>query len=69
MTPSTNGFAHRIGALSKTPGMAENAVSCAMRMACVPLAAAAIALGASPAIAQNQGQVRVVFEHALIYGV
>jgi len=41
----------------------------AMRMACVPLAAAAITLEASSAIAQNQDQARVVFEHALIYGV
>jgi hypothetical protein len=40
-----------------------------MRMAHVPLTAAAIALGASHAITQNQDQVRVVFKHALIYGV
>jgi quercetin dioxygenase-like cupin family protein len=37
----------------------------AARTASVPLVAAAIALGASPAIAQNREQVRVVFEHAL----
>ena len=36
-----------------------------MRTASAPLVAAAIALGASPAIAQEQEQVRVVFEHAL----
>ena len=37
----------------------------AMRMASVPLVAAAIMLGASSAIAQDGDQVRVVFEHAL----
>jgi quercetin dioxygenase-like cupin family protein len=37
----------------------------AMRTASVPLVAAAIVLGASPAIAQDREQVRVVFEHAL----
>ena len=36
-----------------------------MRTASVPLVAAAIVLGASPAIAQDREQVRVVFEHAL----
>ena len=36
-----------------------------MRTASVSLVAAAIALGASPAIAQDRDQVRVVFEHAL----
>ena len=36
-----------------------------MRTASGPLVAAAIALGASPAIAQDRDQVRVVFEHAL----
>jgi quercetin dioxygenase-like cupin family protein len=36
-----------------------------MRTASVPLVVAAITLGASPAIAQDQEQVRVVFEHAL----
>jgi quercetin dioxygenase-like cupin family protein len=34
-------------------------------MACVPLVIAAIALGGSPAIAQNRDQVRIVFEHTL----
>jgi quercetin dioxygenase-like cupin family protein len=36
-----------------------------MRTASVPLVAAAITLGASPTIAQDRDQVRVVFEHAL----
>ena len=36
-----------------------------MRTASVPLVAAAITLGASPAVAQDRDQVRVVFEHAL----
>ena len=36
-----------------------------MRAASVPLLAAAIALGAPPAIAQDREQVKVVFEHAL----
>jgi quercetin dioxygenase-like cupin family protein len=36
-----------------------------MRTASVPLVVAAITLGASPAIAQDRDQVRVVFEHAL----
>jgi hypothetical protein len=54
---SINGFAYRIGTLSKPPGMTVKAVRRAMRTASVPLVAAAIALGASPAIAQNQDQV------------
>jgi quercetin dioxygenase-like cupin family protein len=62
---SINGFAYRNGALSKPPGMTVKAVRTAMRTAFVPLLAAAIALGGSPAIAQNQDQVTVVFEHAL----
>jgi quercetin dioxygenase-like cupin family protein len=62
---SINGFAYRNGALSKLPGMTVKAVRRAMRTAFVPLVAAAIALGGSPAIAQNQDQVTVVFEHAL----
>ena len=69
MMTSINGLAHRIGALSKTLGTTVNAVRFAMRMARVPLKAAAIALGVSPTIAQNHGLVRVAFEHALIYGV
>jgi quercetin dioxygenase-like cupin family protein len=60
---SISGFAYRIGTLSNPSGM--TAVRRAMRTASVPLVAAAIALGASPAIAQNREQVRVVFEHAL----
>ena len=36
-----------------------------MRTASVALVIAALALGASPAIAQNRDQVRPVFEHAL----
>ena len=37
----------------------------AVRAAAVPLLASAIALAASPAIAQDREQVKVVFEHAL----
>ena len=37
----------------------------AMRTASVGLVLAAIALGGSPAVAQNADQVRLVFEHAL----
>ena len=36
-----------------------------MRTAALPLIAAAIALAASPAIAQDREQVRIAFEHAL----
>jgi len=36
-----------------------------MRVVCFPLIAAAIALAASPATAQNPEEVRAVFEHAL----
>ena len=46
---SISGFAYRVGALSKTPGMTVKAVRRAMRTASVPLVAAAITLGASPA--------------------
>jgi quercetin dioxygenase-like cupin family protein len=60
-----SGFAYRIGALSNPPGMTVKAVRRAMRTASVPLVVAAITLGASPAIAQDRDQVRVVFEHAL----
>jgi quercetin dioxygenase-like cupin family protein len=62
---SINGYAYRIGALSVPPGMPVKAVRRAMRTTFVPLAAAALALGASPAIAENREQVKVVFEHAL----
>jgi quercetin dioxygenase-like cupin family protein len=62
---SIKGFAYRIGALSVPPGMTVKEVRRAMRTTFVPLAAAAVALGASPAIAENRDQVKVVFEHAL----
>jgi quercetin dioxygenase-like cupin family protein len=45
--------------------MTVKAVRRAMRTASVSLVVAAITLGASPAVAQNRDQVRVVFEHAL----
>lgn len=62
---SISGFAYRIGALSNPSGMTVKTVRRAMRTASVPLVAAAFVLGASPAIAQDREQVRVVFEHAL----
>ena len=62
---SINEFAYRIGALSVPPGMIVKPVRRAMRATFVALAAAAIALGASPATAENRDQVKVVFEHAL----
>jgi quercetin dioxygenase-like cupin family protein len=62
---SISGFAYRIGALANAPSMTVKAVRRAMRTASVPLVVAAITLGASPAIAQDRDQVRVVFEHAL----
>jgi quercetin dioxygenase-like cupin family protein len=62
---SISGFVYRIGALSNPSGMTVKALRRAMRTASVPLVAAAIALGAPPAIAQDREQVRVVFEHAL----
>ena len=62
---SISGFACRIGALSNPSGMTIKTVKRAMRTASVPLLAAVIVLGASPAIAQDREQVRVVFEHAL----
>ncbi len=62
---SISGFAYRIGALSNPRGMAAKAARRAMRTAAVPLIAAAIALGASPAIAQDREQVKVAFAHAL----
>jgi hypothetical protein len=40
-------------------------MSRAMRTASVALVSAAIALGRSPAVAQNADQVRLVFEHAV----
>jgi quercetin dioxygenase-like cupin family protein len=62
---SINGFAYRIGALSNRSGMTIKTARRAMRTASVSLVAAAIVLGASPAIAQEREQVRAVFEHAL----
>jgi quercetin dioxygenase-like cupin family protein len=62
---SISGFSNRIGALSNHRGMTAKAVRRATRTASLPLIAAAIALGASPAIAQDREQVRVAFEHAL----
>jgi quercetin dioxygenase-like cupin family protein len=62
---SISGFANRIGALSNPSGMTIKTVRRVTRTAAVPLIAAAIALGASPAIAQDREQVRVAFEHAL----
>jgi quercetin dioxygenase-like cupin family protein len=62
---SISGFAYQIGALSNPPDMMVNAVRRPMRTASVPLVIATIALGGSPAIAQNGDQVRLVFEHAL----
>jgi hypothetical protein len=58
-------FAYRIGALSNPPGMTVKAVRRAMRTTSVLLVVAAITLGASPAIAQDRDQVRVVVEHAV----
>jgi hypothetical protein len=62
---SISEFGYRIGVLSKPPSMTVKAMRRAMRTASVPLVAAAIALGASPAIAQDREQVRVVFRRAL----
>jgi quercetin dioxygenase-like cupin family protein len=62
---SVSGFAYRIGAVSNRRGMFAKAARGALRTAAVPLIAAAIALGASPAIAQDREQVKVAFAHAL----
>ncbi|MBP1096064.1 quercetin dioxygenase-like cupin family protein [Bradyrhizobium japonicum] len=62
---SISGFAYRIGAVSDPRGMSAKAARRALRTAAVPLIAAAIALGASPAIAQDREQVKVAFAHAL----
>jgi hypothetical protein len=62
---SISGFAYRIGAVSNPRGITAKAARRAMRTAAVPLIAAAIALGASRAIAQDREQVKVAFEHAL----
>lgn len=61
---SIKGFAYGIGALSICYVMTANAVRRVRRAAAVPLMAA-IALGASPAIAQDREQVKVAFAHAL----
>jgi hypothetical protein len=57
-----SGFAYRMGALSVPPGMIVIPMRRAMRTTFVPLAAAAIALGLSPATAENRDQVKVVFD-------
>lgn len=58
---SIGGFARRIGAVSNTSAKAARG---ALRKLAVPVIAA-IALGASPAIAQDREQVKVAFAHAL----
>lgn len=62
---SISGFAYQDSALTNHRGMATKAARRAMRTAFVPLTAVAIALGASPAIAQEREKVKVAFEHAL----
>ena len=62
---SISGFAYRIGALSEPSWRTPRTVSRAVLLASVPLVAAMIALGSSPAIAQEREQVKVAFEHAL----
>lgn len=62
---SISEFAYQVSVLTNPRGMATRAVRRAMRTAFVPLIAVAIALGASPAIAQEREQVKVAFEHAL----
>ncbi len=62
---STNGFASRIWSLLGPPGMTADAVRRATRAVAVPLAAAAIVLGNSSALAQQREQVRLVFQHEL----
>ena len=57
-------FTYWIDALSKLSGMIVEKLTKAVRTASVPLVAA-MALGASPAIAQDREQVKVAFEHAL----
>jgi quercetin dioxygenase-like cupin family protein len=64
MTP-IRGFAYGIGALPICCETTANALRRATRAAAVPLIAAAVALGASPAIAQDREQVKVAFAHAL----
>jgi len=62
---SIGGSSYRIGALSNPRDMTAKVVRRAVRTAFVPLIALAIALEASPAIAQEREQVKVAFEHAL----
>jgi len=62
---SISGFAYRVAAISNPRAMSATAARRALRTAAVPLIAAAIALGASPAIAQDREQVKVAFAHAL----
>lgn len=62
---SISGFAYRIGTVPNPRGIMANTARRALRTAAVPLIAAAIALGASPAIAQVREQVKVAFAHAL----
>jgi quercetin dioxygenase-like cupin family protein len=62
---SISGFDYQIGTVSNPRGMLAKAARGSLRTAAVPLIAAAIALGASPAIAQNREQVKVAFAHAL----
>jgi len=62
---SISGFAYRIDALSNPRTMTAKAARKAMWAAAVSLIAATIALGASPAIAQDREQVKVAFAHAL----
>lgn len=62
---SISGFSYRVGAVSNPRGMTAKAARRAMRTAAIPLIAATIALGASPANAQDGEQVKVAFAHAL----
>ncbi|SFJ95283.1 Cupin domain protein [Bradyrhizobium sp. Gha] len=62
---SISGFACRMGAVPNPRGMMAKVLRRATRTAAVPLIAAVIALGASPAIAQDREQVKVAFAHAL----
>nr|WP_249806362.1 cupin domain-containing protein [Bradyrhizobium sp. 1] len=59
------GFAYGTGALSLSYGTIANALGRVTRAAVLPLIAAAVALGASLAIAQDREQVKVAFAHAL----
>ncbi|MEH2675580.1 cupin domain-containing protein [Bradyrhizobium elkanii] len=61
----SSGFAYRTGTVPNPQGIMANTARRAMRTAAVPLIAAVIALGASPAIAQDREQVKIAFERAL----